>query len=76
MMKLLSCYWGRINEEYSLKVQKNGRLIFPESDRLLFSGLNFETMRKNISDQISKIEGVNVNCFVRRDENNWCICNW
>jgi protein involved in polysaccharide export with SLBB domain len=53
--------WGRINEEYSLKVQKNGSINIPRIGPVFVSGLNFETMRKNISDQISKIEGVNVN---------------
>lgn len=53
--------WGRINEEYSLKVQKNGSINIPRIGPVFVSGLNFETMRKNISDHISKIEGVNVN---------------
>jgi protein involved in polysaccharide export with SLBB domain len=53
--------WGRINEEYSQKVQKNGSINIPRIGPVFVSGLSFETMRKNITDQISKIEGVNVN---------------
>jgi protein involved in polysaccharide export with SLBB domain len=52
--------WGRINEDYSLKVQKNGSINIPRIGPVFVSGLNFETMRQNITDQISKIEGVKV----------------
>lgn len=53
--------WGRINEEYSLKVQKDGSIKIPRIGPVFVSGLNFETMRKNITDQLGTIEGVNVN---------------
>ncbi len=53
--------WGRINEEYSLKVQKDGSIKIPRIGPVFVSGLNFENMRKNITDKLSTIEGVNVN---------------
>jgi len=53
--------WGRINEEYKLKVSREGSINIPRIGPVSVAGLNFETMQKNITSRIGQIEGVNVN---------------
>jgi len=52
--------WGRINEEYKLKVGRDGTINIPRIGPVPVAGLTFEAVRKNINDQVGKIEGVNV----------------
>jgi protein involved in polysaccharide export with SLBB domain len=59
--EIIIMLWGRINEEYKLKVQKDGSITIPRLGPVSVSGIKFETMKKNLIDQLSKIEGVNVN---------------
>ena len=51
--------WGRINEEYRLRVSREGTISIPRIGPVSVAGLPFETMRKNIIDKVGKIEGVN-----------------
>lgn len=52
--------WGRINEEYKLKVSREGEINIPRIGPVSVAGLNFETMQKNIKSRLGQIEGVNV----------------
>jgi len=50
--------WGRINEEYHLKVDRDGRINIPHVGPIAVAGLPFSAMQKNILDRIQSIEGV------------------
>lgn len=52
--------WGRINEEYRLKVGRDGTINIPRIGPIQVAGLTFESTKKNIIDRVGKIEGVNV----------------
>lgn len=51
--------WGRINEEYNLQVSRDGTINIPRIGPVSVANQSFNTMKKNISDRIDKIEGVN-----------------
>jgi protein involved in polysaccharide export with SLBB domain len=50
--------WGRINEEYKLKVGRDGTINIPRIGPIQVAGLTFESTKKNILDRVGKIEGV------------------
>ena len=50
--------WGRINEEYRLKVDRDGRINIPHLGPIPVAGLPFSAMQKNILDRMQSIEGV------------------
>jgi polysaccharide export outer membrane protein len=50
--------WGRINEEYRLRVSRDGKINIPRIGPVSVAGLPFDTMRKNIIDRVGSIEGV------------------
>lgn len=50
--------WGRINEEYRLKVDRDGRINIPHLGPISVAGLPFSAMQKNILDRMQSIEGV------------------
>ncbi len=50
--------WGRINEEFHLTVDRNGRINIPRIGPVYVAGLPFNTMKKNIIKRIENIEGV------------------
>ncbi len=52
--------WGRINEEYHLKVGRDGTINIPRIGPISVAGLTFESTKRNIMDRVGKIEGVNV----------------
>ncbi len=52
--------WGRINEEYKLKVSRDGKINIPRIGPVSVAGLSFENMKINIQDKVGKIEGVSV----------------
>ncbi|HON09253.1 MAG TPA: SLBB domain-containing protein [Chitinispirillaceae bacterium] len=52
--------WGRINEEYRLKVERDGKIVIPRIGPVPVVGLSFGAMKKNIQDKVGKIEGVSV----------------
>jgi polysaccharide biosynthesis/export protein len=51
--------WGRINEEYRLRVSRDGTINIPRIGPISVAGLPFDAMRKNILDRVGTIEGVN-----------------
>jgi polysaccharide export outer membrane protein len=51
--------WGRINEEYRLRVSRDGTINIPRLGPLSIAGLPFDAMQKNILDRVKTIEGVN-----------------
>jgi protein involved in polysaccharide export with SLBB domain len=50
--------WGRINEEFHLTVDRNGRINIPRIGPVSVAGLPFNTMKNNIIKRIENIEGV------------------
>ena len=50
--------WGRINEEYRLKVDRDGKINIPHLGPIPVAGLPFSAMQKNILDRMQSIEGV------------------
>jgi protein involved in polysaccharide export with SLBB domain len=53
--------WGRMNEEYSLKVDRNGQINIPHIGPVSVAGLPFNALQKNILDRVQNIEGVQAN---------------
>lgn len=51
--------WGRINEEYDLKVSRDGTINIPRIGPVSVANQTFNNMKKNITDRIEKIGGVN-----------------
>ncbi len=51
--------WGRINEEYNLEVSRDGTINIPRIGPVSVANQTFTSMKKNITDRIEKIEGVN-----------------
>ncbi len=52
--------WGRINEEYKLKIGRDGTINIPRIGPIPVAGLSFDAAKRNINDRVGKIEGVNV----------------
>jgi len=50
--------WGRINEEYRLKIDRDGRINIPRIGPVPVAGLPFSALQKNIIDRVQNIEGV------------------
>ena len=57
--EIIVMLWGRINEEYSLKVDRNGKINIPRIGPISVAGTSFNTMRDNILNRVGKIEGIN-----------------
>jgi polysaccharide export outer membrane protein len=51
--------WGRINEEYRLRVSRDGTINIPRLGPISVAGQPFDAMQKNILDRVGTIEGVN-----------------
>jgi protein involved in polysaccharide export with SLBB domain len=51
--------WGRMNEEYRLKVSRDGSINIPHFGPVNVAGLPFSALEKNILNRIGNIEGVN-----------------
>lgn len=51
--------WGRMNEEYRLKVSREGSINIPHFGPVNVAGLPFSALEKNILNRIGNIEGVN-----------------
>lgn len=57
--ELIIMLWGRINEEFRLKVTREGTINLPHNiGPVSVAGLPFEMVQKNILDRVNKIEGV------------------
>jgi polysaccharide biosynthesis/export protein len=50
--------WGRMNEEYKLKVDREGRINIPHQGPVAVAGMPFTVMEKTVLDRIQSIEGV------------------
>jgi protein involved in polysaccharide export with SLBB domain len=57
--EIIVLLWGRINEEYRLRVSRDGSINIPRIGPISVAGLPFEAMQKNILDRVGSIEGVN-----------------
>lgn len=56
--EIIVLLWGRINEEYRLKVDRDGKINIPRIGPVGVAGLPFSAMQKNILDRLQNIEGV------------------
>jgi protein involved in polysaccharide export with SLBB domain len=53
--------WGRINEQYTLQVGRNGTVTIPHNvGPVTVAGLPYGNMQRVIADRLKNIEGVNV----------------
>jgi protein involved in polysaccharide export with SLBB domain len=53
--------WGRINEEYTLRVSREGTVTIPHNiGPVAVGGLPFRAAQRAITERLSRIEGVNV----------------
>ncbi len=50
--------WGRMNEEYHLRVDRDGKINIPHIGPIAVAGLPFSALQKNILDRVQTIEGV------------------
>lgn len=52
--------WGRVNAQYNLTVDRDGRITIPQIGPLYVAGMTFEEMSKYIIKQSEQIVGTNV----------------
>jgi protein involved in polysaccharide export with SLBB domain len=52
--------WGRMNEKYTLVVDRDGKITVPVIGPITVAGMTFEEMSKTIIDQAGQITGTNV----------------
>ncbi|MCK5509544.1 MAG: polysaccharide export protein, partial [Desulfobacterales bacterium] len=53
--------WGRINEQYTLTVQRDGSIQLPQIGTIQVAGLTYKQLQKLIKREAESITGVNVN---------------
>ncbi len=51
--------WGRINEEYTLQVNRDGTIFLPQIGQFMVSGMRYDQMQKFLVNQIRRITGTN-----------------
>ncbi len=51
--------WGRINEQYSLKVSRDGTILVPQIGELVVAGMHYDEMKKFLLKQLKRITGTN-----------------
>jgi len=56
--EIIVTLWGRMNEEYRLKVDRDGKVAIPHIGPVNVAGQPFSSMEKNILDRVQNIEGV------------------
>jgi polysaccharide export outer membrane protein len=56
--EIIVLLWGRMNEEYRLKVDREGQINIPHIGPVSVAGLPFNALQKNILDRVQNIEGV------------------
>jgi polysaccharide export outer membrane protein len=56
--EIIVMLWGRINDEYRLRVSRDGTINLPHIGPLSVANLPFEVMQQNILDKVNAIEGV------------------
>ncbi len=52
--------WGRVNAQYNLTVDRDGKIAIPQIGPLFVAGMTFEDMSKQIITQSQQIVGTNV----------------
>jgi protein involved in polysaccharide export with SLBB domain len=52
--------WGRINEQYTLTVQRDGSIQFPQIGAIQVAGLTYKQLQDRIKHEAEAITGVNV----------------
>jgi polysaccharide biosynthesis/export protein len=50
--------WGRLNENYRLKIDRDGKINIPHLGPVAVAGMPFSAMQKNLLDRLQSIEGV------------------
>ncbi|MBE9546283.1 MAG: polysaccharide export protein, partial [Proteobacteria bacterium] len=53
--------WGRINEQYTLTVQRDGSIQLPQIGTIQVAGLTYKQLQELIKREAESITGVNVN---------------
>jgi protein involved in polysaccharide export with SLBB domain len=56
--EIIVLLWGRMNEEYRLRVDRDGQINIPHIGPVSVAGLPFNALQKNILDRVQNIEGV------------------
>jgi polysaccharide export outer membrane protein len=56
--------WGRVNAQYSLTVDRDGKITIPQVGPLLVAGLTFEQMSKFLIAKAEQIVGTNIDITV------------
>jgi protein involved in polysaccharide export with SLBB domain len=56
--EIIVLLWGRMNEEYHLKIDRDGQVNIPHIGPVSVAGLPFNALQKNILDRVQNIEGV------------------
>ncbi len=51
--------WGRINEQYNLKVSRDGTILVPQIGELVVAGMHYDEMKKFLLKQLKRITGTN-----------------
>lgn len=51
--------WGRINDEYTLQVNRDGTIFLPQIGQFLVSGMTYAQMQKFLIKQVKRITGTN-----------------
>ena len=56
--EIIVTLWGRINEEYRMRIDRDGKINIPHIGPVPVAGLPFNSLQKNILDRVQSIEGV------------------
>jgi len=56
--------WGRVNAQYALTVDRDGKITIPQVGPLLVAGLTFEQMSKFLISKAEQIVGTNIDITV------------
>ncbi len=52
--------WGRVNDQYTLTVDRNGNITIPQIGPIQVAGMSFEEMSKTVILQVEKIVGASI----------------
>ena len=52
--------WGRLNAQYNLTVDRDGKITIPQVGPIFVAGMTFEEMSKNLINQATQIVGTNI----------------
>ena len=52
--------WGRINNQYNLRVGADGRIMFPQIGPLTVAGMRYDQMQDFLAKQVKRIAGTDV----------------